>query len=160
MRWAALVLPVLLGCGYHFTGGAPPLPEGLRSVRVPVFANRTPEISAEVTFTQAMRAQLERAQVLGGEASDAVLEGTLIRFGTSPIDDRGTLVSYRLTGVLQLRLLSQGRVVSAATVSGTENYLTGASDDVLLSEANRQEALHRLATELAEEGYQRIASGE
>lgn len=159
MRWLLLVL--LVGCGYRFTGGAPPLPEGVRSVRVPVFGNRTSDVGAEATFTEAMRVQMERAQVLGGAASDAVLEGELISLGTSAIySPTYKLVSYRLTGVVRLRLTRNGQVLSAADVSGFEDYLTGPSDDVLLSEANRQEALHRLATSLAQEGYQRIASGE
>lgn len=160
MRWAPLVL--LLGCGYHFTGGAPPLPQGIRAVRVPVFKNRTSDLSAEVAFTEAMRTQLERAQVLGGAASDAVLEGEVLSLSSSPTTytTSGTLVSYRLTGRVRLRLTRNGQLVSAADLSAFEDYLTGPSDDVLLSEGNRQEALHRLATSLAQEGYQRIASGE
>jgi len=160
MRWRPLVLvSLLLGCGYHFTGGAAALPEGIRSVRVPMFKNRTADVSVETTFTEAMRVQLERAQVLGGAASEAVLEGELVALSTSQTPAaNNALASYRLSGRLRLRLTRNGQVVSATEVSGFEDYLTGAADDPLLSEANREEALHRLATSLAHEGYERIAS--
>jgi hypothetical protein len=162
MRWTPLVLvSLLLGCGYHFTGGAAALPDGIRAVRVPVFKNRTADVSVETTFTEAMRVQLERAQVLGGPASDAVLEGEVVALSTSQTPAaNNALASYRLSGLVRLRLTRNGQVVSAADVSGFEDYLTGASDDPLLSEANREEALHRLATSLAREGYERIASPE
>lgn len=158
VRWALLLL--LVGCGYRFTGGTPPLPDGIRSVRAPIFRNRTADASIQTTFTEAMRAQLDRAQVLGGDGAEAVLDGEVVSLVSAPIfSPQGQLVSYRLTGVLRLRLLRDGKVISAADVSGFEDYLTGASDDVLLSEANRREAISRLASTLAQDGYQRIASG-
>lgn len=161
MRWTLLVPVVLLGCGYHLTGGPAPLPEGIRAVRVPLFKNRTADIAVETTFTEAMRVQLERAQVLGGASSDAVLEGEVVALSTSQTPAaNNALASYRLSGLLRLRLSRKGQVVSAADVSGFEDYLTGAADDPLLSEANREEALHRLAVALAQEGYARIASAE
>jgi hypothetical protein len=160
VRWLWLVL--LIGCGYRFTAGTPPLPDGIRSVQVPVFANRTAEIAVETAFTEAMRAQLDRAQALGGAGADATLQGEVRSITSSPIfDENNRLYSYRLSGTLRLRLLrASGQVVSAVDVSGSEDYLSGAKDDVLLSEANRREALSRLAQTLAEDGYRRIAAAD
>src|SRR4051794_25467322 len=45
---AAALLPVLLSCGYRFTAAGAPLPEGIREVQVPVFANHTAEPRLEL----------------------------------------------------------------------------------------------------------------
>jgi hypothetical protein len=158
-----LPIALLLGaCGYRFTAPGGDLPEGVRAVRAPVFDNRTAEPAAEILFTQAFRDQLTRAGKLGGDASEATVEGSLNAVYAAPIlasvDPSGVakLPTYRLTAVVQLKLLKEGRVLSQAVLSGSEDYLSGA--DLLLTEANRQSALRRLAESMMREGYERLAS--
>jgi hypothetical protein len=148
---------LLLSCGYRFTtvGGA--LPEGVRTVRAPVFDNRTSEPAAEALFTTAFREQLVRAGKLGDDDAEAVVEGALETVGSSPIlASPGKLPTWRLSATVALKLTRGGRVLAEARVTGAEDYLAGA--DLLLTEANRQAALGRLAETTMREGYERLAS--
>lgn len=153
-----IVLAVLLcGCGYRFIAPGGSLPEGITALRAPVLDNRTGEPGAEVFFTQALREQLTRAGTLGGDAAEAAVEGAIEAVsGTPVLAGRGKLPTYRLSASATLRLVKNGRVLSEAAVSGTEDYLSGA--DLLLTEGNRAAALRRLAEQLMREGYERLAS--
>jgi outer membrane lipopolysaccharide assembly protein LptE/RlpB len=162
-----LRLPLLLGllltaCGYRFAAPGGALPEGIRSVAAPVFDNHTAEPAAEVLFTQAFREQLGRAGVLGGDAAEANVQGSLDAVSDAAIlasislDGVARLPTYRINAVAKLKLLKEGRVVALAVVTGSEDYLSGA--DLLLTEANRQAALRRLAETMMREGYERLAS--
>ena len=163
------------GCGYRFAPLGGELPEGVRTVCVPVFRNDTAEPGLEALFTRKLRQELVRSGVLGNHgACEASVEGVIRGVGsaptilTEPLYEGNTrvaepqLASYRASVTVGLRLVREGRVLSAAVVSGTEDFLpgtAGVSGDVLESEANRQAALQRLAETLMREGYERLASG-
>ena len=158
-----LFLLVVCACGYRFTAPGGALPEGVRAVRAPMFANNTGEPTAEILFTEAFREQLTRAGTLGGDNSLALVEGTLESIAGGAIlsgIDRTTgltkLPTYRLSATVSLRLQKDGRVLATTTVNGIEDYVSGA--DLLLTEANRSAALRRLAEQLMREGYERLAS--
>ncbi len=155
-RPLALFFVLLATCGYHFTRPGGVLPEGVEKVHAPVFLNKTPEPGAEALFTQSLREQLLRAGTLADEgAAQAELRGTLEAVSGAPLlVEPGKLATYRLNATVTLKLMKGDRVVTQAVVSGSEDYLSGA--DVLLTESNRQAALHRLADTLMREGYERI----
>lgn len=164
-RGSTVVLAVWLGlsgCGYRFTAGGAPLPQGVRHVFVPLFGNHTPEPNVEVTFTQVMREQLLRAGTDGDGGSEARLEGDV----RSLVSATGMTLNnvanappvYRVNGSLQLRLLKGTALVAATTVNGSEDYLS-AGGDILATEANRKAAIRRLAETLVKDGYGRLASG-
>ena len=149
-------LLAVLGCGYRFTSRAAGLPEGVRSVCAPVFRNDTPEPALEVLFTRAFRQELLRAGVLGSGTCEASVEGVVVSVSSYP-----TLINYRASATVVVRLVKDGRVLSETTVSGNEDFLTGPPGvpvDVLEAEANRQAALQRLGEALMREAYDRLAS--
>jgi hypothetical protein len=155
-RTLALIL-LSCACGYRFAAPGGALPEGVRSVQAPVFDNRTAEPAAEVLFTQALREQLARAGVLGADASEATVLGSLEAVSGAPVfATPGKLPTYRLNAAVKLRLLKGERVLVETDVNGAEDYLSGA--DLLLTEANRAAALRRLAETMMREGYERLAS--
>ena len=162
MTGAVALVLAFCACGYRFAAPGGALPEGVRSVQAPVFDNRTGEPAAEILFTQAFRDQLTRAGNLGGEAAEATVEGSLDGVAAGPIlasvstEGIAKLPTYRLTASVHLKLVKAGRVLSEAVVGGSEDYLSGA--DLLLTEANRQAALRRLAETMMREGYERLAS--
>ncbi|MHB8878799.1 MAG: LPS assembly lipoprotein LptE [Myxococcaceae bacterium] len=160
LAFAMALLVAVFGCGYRFTAGGAPLPEGTREVFAPVFVNRTSEPSVESTFTQSFREQLVRAGVLGGADSEARVEGEVLAIGGAAnlLAPGGTgLASYRLSAVVRLRLTRGERVLADTQVSGSEDYPGGA--DPLQSEANRQAAVKRLAEQMMREGYSRLSTG-
>ncbi len=145
-----------LGCGYRFAPGGSGLPEGVRSVCAPVFRNDTPEPGLEVLFTRAFRQELLRAGVLGSGTCEASIEGVVVSVSSYP-----TLINYRASATVVVRLVKDGRVLSETMVSGNEDFLTGQPGvpvDVLEAEANRQAALQRLGEALMREAYDRLAS--
>lgn len=164
-----------VGCGYRFTPRGAGLPEGVRSVCAPVFRNDTAEPGLELLFTRNFRQELLRAGVLGGAgACEATVEGVVVAVGSGPTSvaepifqgsARTTapqVASYHATATVLLRLRREGQVVSEATVTGSEDFLPGTtnqSGEVLQVEANRQSALYRLSETLMREGYDRLASG-
>lgn len=169
MRAAAVLSLVLLtGCGYRFTAGGAPLPEGVRAVHVPVFTNRTSESGVEAVFTELLRQRCIRAGVLGDEASDARIEGEVRSVYGSPTILTSTapvrLASYRIYGSAFLRLSKNGRVLREIEVSAQEDYLpdrdaAGIEGDVLRTETNRNAAVRRLAETLMRDGYERLTTG-
>jgi hypothetical protein len=158
---AALCLAASSGCGYRFTAGGAPLPEGIRSACAPVYRNRTAEPGLEALFSESMREWLARSGVSAG-GCEATLEGEIVSLAGAQtlLTPEGTLASYRVSAVVRLKLVKGGRVVAQAEVGGSEDYLPARpSGDVLVTEANRQAALRRLSDALARDGYERLASG-
>lgn len=152
---ALLLVP---GCGYRFVAAAGELPEGIRQVQAPVFKNETSESGAEAVFTQAFREQLMRAGALATGEGDAQAEGIVLAVSGAPLMvSPGHFPSYRLTATAQVTLTRGAKTVRQTRVTRSEDYLSGA--DLLFTEANRQNALRRLAENLMREAYERLAGG-
>jgi hypothetical protein len=93
------------GCGYSFRGT---LPDHLRTVAVPVFANRTAEPGVEGVLTRAVVdafATTGRLRVVRPEEADAVLEGEITGYQLQSIafDPAANVRQYRLWVTLNLR---------------------------------------------------------
>src|ERR1043165_4538234 len=88
MRFAAILLLVLSGCGYHVSGHADLLPKNIKTIAVPAFGNVTTRhkladrISAEVTREFIQRTRY--AVVADPAKADAVLPGPVTNFVSYP----------------------------------------------------------------------------
>lgn len=161
-----ILLLSLTGCGYRFTAGGAPLPEGIREVHVPIFTNRTSESGVETVFTEALRERCTRSGVLGPATSEAQIEGEVRSVSGAPTilaykADRSTeLASYRIYATAYLRVVKNGRVLAETEINGQEDYLPDRIDgDVLRTETNRTTAIRRLAETLMRDGYERLTTG-
>lgn len=155
MRRLALTF-LLACCGYRFV--VPNAPAGLSSLSVPVFHNATTEPQVDALCTQALREHYQRAGVLGGDAAEATVEGVVTQVSSGAFlaaPERGAFPTYRLSAAVQLVLKKGGVVLRDVTVTGVEDYPSGA--DVLLTEANRATALRRLCDALMRDGAERLA---
>jgi len=78
-----------VSCGYTLVGRGAFLPEYIRTVAIPTFANETPRFEVEIRLTDAVsREFVSRGNfrlVADPTEADAVLEGTIIRFSTRPV---------------------------------------------------------------------------
>jgi hypothetical protein len=164
MRPAPALLVCLLGCGYHFTAGGPTMASGSRPIFVAMVVNKTSEAGLEVVFTEALREQLGRTGVLGGENSPAHLEGEILAVSAAPIvlssssaPRPSQALSYRVSVVLRVKLFRGPELLTQTDVSGQEDYLQGQRPDILSVESNRVAALKRLATDLSRDAYVRLA---
>lgn len=87
---ASLTLLCLGGCGYHTVGAATHLPPGVKTLSVPVFANKTVVNGTDVALTEAVIREFAartRFQVTPREDpdADAVLHGTLVKESVRPL---------------------------------------------------------------------------
>lgn len=119
----SLAAPLLLvavlgpwGCGYTVGGRA--LPEDIRTITIPVFANRTAEPAVEGLITSAVAEAFStdgRLRVVGRDEADAVLEGDVVGYRVDSVafDSRTQVQRYRVVVRLNLRLrdLRRGRVL-------------------------------------------------
>jgi hypothetical protein len=105
--WGLLALAVVsVGCGYTLRGT---LPDHVRTVAVPMFANRTAEPGVEGVLTRAVVdafATNGRLQVVRAEDADVVLEGEITGYQLQSIafDPAANVRQYRLWVTLNLRL--------------------------------------------------------
>jgi outer membrane lipopolysaccharide assembly protein LptE/RlpB len=86
----AFALLLLTGCGYHSLGAATHLPPGVKTLAVPLFANRTESYHTETAMTQAVirefatRTRMRVTPDANAEA-DAVLRGTILQEEVAPL---------------------------------------------------------------------------
>ncbi len=147
----ALVLATLGGCGYSLRGT---LPEHVKTVAVPVFANKTSEPAVENFLTQAVVQAFStngRLRVVKPEEADAILEGEVVGYEIQAVafDPRASIRQYRLVVTMNLRfrdvrrktlLFEQARFqekadfrvigVVSQTISREESALQAAAVDI------------------------------
>lgn len=118
MRRRALALALLAvavaGCGYSLRGA---LPDRIRTVAVPVFANRTGEPAVENLLTRAVVEAFStngRLRVVAPDRADAILDGEVTGYELQSLayDARANIRRYRLVVTMNLRLRDvRGRAV-------------------------------------------------
>jgi len=100
------------GCGYHTLGAATHLPPDMRTLAVPVFAQRTEAYHTETVMTQAVirefatRTRLRVTPDASGDP-DAVLHGTILKEVSQPLTYNSTTQqssSYLITMVVSVTL--------------------------------------------------------
>lgn len=104
--WVLVVAAAIVigGCGYSLRGN---LPAHIRTVAVPVFANRTQEPAVENFLTRAVLDAFVtsgRLRVVRPEEADAILRGEVVgyRLDSLSYDPRANVREYRLTVTLNL----------------------------------------------------------
>jgi outer membrane lipopolysaccharide assembly protein LptE/RlpB len=78
------------GCGYHTLGAATHLPQGVKTLSVPVFATQTEAYRTETVMTQAVIRELTTRTRLrvtpdADRDADAVLHGTILKETVAPL---------------------------------------------------------------------------
>ncbi len=102
-----IIILCLQGCGYQFGYGLRSLPEGVKSVHIPIFENETYQTGAEVQFTNALIAEIHDskiARITNQKAAEAMLKGRVIRidFSQANIDSRRRDEASKTSGVKNL----------------------------------------------------------
>ncbi len=153
------------GCGYTFQGARQALPGGATTIAVPVLANPTLEPELASILTSSIRDQFARTRavrLVRTEEAEAILRGQVVAFsaGTVAFDPAGLALEYRATLTLALTLTdpSGARIFWAdPALSGTDTYR--ASSDPLVTEANRREAVRRIAADVGRSIRDRVLAG-
>ncbi len=147
----SLALALLGGCGYSLRGN---LPGHIRTVAIPVFANKTQQPGAETLLTAAVVDAFVtsgRLRVVRPEEADSILQGEIVGYQLNSLsfDPGANVREYRLTVTLNLEFRDvknnavlwrqdglqekgdfrvQGQV--AATITSEETALRGAAVDI------------------------------
>lgn len=119
---AALLLAVLCalpGCGYSLAGRGSFLPEYIKVIGVPVFANRTTLFNLETQMTEKVRAELigrgKYRIVPETENVDAVLTGEITGVSVAPLSFTGQQLASRyaitMSARVDLRDLRENKVL-------------------------------------------------
>jgi outer membrane lipopolysaccharide assembly protein LptE/RlpB len=151
-----LALGLISGCGYGFRGTVNNLPPDIQGVHIPIFKNATTEAGAETIFANALVYEFNRSgslQVVPAERAQAVLLGAIksaaietVAFAsqTQAFDRKITItldVSFRRAD--NQKILWQNQALSRY-----ENYKV--SNDPNLTDRNKEEAIRKIAQDLAE----------
>lgn len=156
---SGLLLTAVLanGCGYALVGRATNLPPDVEDIYVAPFENATPRQQVEQFVTEAIAEELVRRPRYGvvssADEADAVLEGTVNRFGLTPIafDQDGRATEYEISVTARVVL---ERVGSDEVLWANERYVFRENYQVDTGEAgflDREDvALREVAERFAE----------
>jgi outer membrane lipopolysaccharide assembly protein LptE/RlpB len=140
------------GCGYSATVGASRMPPGAERISVPSFANRTADAEAGALVASAMREELARRGVAGGDGAQARVEGTVSRSSAAPLTTQGG--TWRLVLEVQAKLLVGGSEAASVSVRREVDYL--GEVDAIATEGRRRLALRQAASDAAREIVERL----
>ena len=82
------LIAVAPGCGYHFSGTGGIVPEGTKTISIPVFFNATNEPYVDVDVTQAVVEEFltdGRLKVVSLEDADLELRGKIVKYEAIPV---------------------------------------------------------------------------
>lgn len=84
------LIALAAGCGYHAVGSGTHIPEGVHTMAVPIFENRTQAPRIELRMTQAVVRELSARTKLQIDAeanpsADATLKGTILTETVNPL---------------------------------------------------------------------------
>ncbi len=151
---------VVTACGYRFAGSGQ-LPQGIETLNINVFENRTSETGFESRIANDLIYQFTRfgsMKIADKTTADAFLTGTIksIKSVTIAHESSTTSTERRLQAIIALKLTAaEGTLLwSDNAISAYETYEV--SDDKAQTERNKKSALAILSSRVAERIYYRL----
>jgi hypothetical protein len=173
VNFLASLLIIISACGYGFTSLKNPWEkQGIKTVYVPMFKNKTIEGGAEVPFTDSLRFYIESRSgklklvnsggdaYIDGEVTSVTLTPGSIQFGTAATEAAGGLpnerllaATYTVTIKVNLKMIreSDSKVLWTNSFSQAISMASGtytderSSSDVFIKETNKRQAIKDLA---------------
>jgi outer membrane lipopolysaccharide assembly protein LptE/RlpB len=154
-----ILFSATLGCGYHIMGKGGEFPQGITSVAIIPLENKTKEPNLTSIFTSALRREFifrRDVEVVPEEKAEASLQGSInsVSIVSTAYDSQGRATEYDITITLDSRLVRRGNkeiLWRGDKITGTWHYK--ASLDVIVNEGNKNTAIQKIATDLAEKIY-------
>lgn len=154
---ACIIILVLTGCGYHFSGGGQ-LPDNVTRVCVQVFENKTSETGLENALANDIIyyfTRFENISLVDKEIAQASLTGVIMSTSTSSVAHKTSDVTTdrRIRIVVDVKLTaSNGDVLwKSGPTSGDETYQVAPTNTQ--TEENKKIALAKISRRLAERFY-------
>lgn len=160
-RWLGILLVLATAaCGYRFAGGGT-LPEGITSVHVEMFGNRTGESGLEQLFTNDLIYEFTRnagVDVVQKGSADATINGTILSLRVDTASranlQQSTERAITVVGSVELTDSSGGLVKAVNGLSISETYLV--TGDTIQTDRNKDDTLKLISKRFAERVYQRL----
>jgi hypothetical protein len=152
-------------CGYRLLPDGGAIDQSIQRVFVDVFANKTSEANVENTFRTAFINQViqgRRFKLAGSpEEADAILRGSIETLTAAALSLQATSLAAedRISVVLSLTFEAQNpqkTLWTNSSFSGTQDYLMG--NNLSVAQANKRNALIKLANDTAERAYRLMMS--
>ncbi|HPM76438.1 MAG TPA: LptE family protein [bacterium] len=161
---ALFCVALTAGCGYHLAQRGDKLPEGIKTIAVPVMRNDTTEAGLEAIVSDELRrrfAESEWVELAPVEEADATLVGVIAKFKASPISFSTSdyAVEYRISMRLSVRLVTREGITLWEDHNLVKMREYRQVTDIFDSEANKQEAIRWLAREISADIHDRIFDG-
>ena len=159
--WPVIIIALSFSaCGYRFAGSGN-LPEGIQTIAIDIFKNRTTETGLENTITNDLIYEFTRkgrSVQKNSKKADAVLTGVIVseRITTISRQAQQSPLARRVEITVNLKLTgSDGGVKwSASNVSAFEDYDVAADRQV--TDINKRKAIENLSKKLSEKVYSRL----
>ena len=159
--WPVIIIALFFSaCGYRFSGSGN-LPEGIQTIAIDIFKNRTTETGLENTITNDLIYEFTRkgrSVQKNSKKADAVLTGVIVseRITTISRQAQQSPLARRVEITVNLKLTgSDGGVKwSASNVSAFEDYDVAADRQV--TDINKRKAIENLSKKLSEKVYSRL----
>jgi outer membrane lipopolysaccharide assembly protein LptE/RlpB len=159
--WPVIIVALFFSaCGYRFAGSGN-LPEGIQTIAIDIFENRTTETGLENTITNDLIYEFTRkgrSVQKNRKKADAILTGVIEseRISTISRQSQQSALARRVEITVSLKLTgSDGRVKwSASNVSASEDY--DVATDRQVTDINKRKAIENLSKKLAERVYNRL----
>jgi len=155
----------IAGCGYHFIGQESEVLSGIHSIAIPYFSNKSYEAGLERYLTEALVDEFVKSRMVPivdeGDA-DALIRGQIENFREFEISyDRDDMaLEYRAQVVLDITLEKKdtGEVLwRNKEFLHFEDYRV--SPEIAVTEANKEQAIKKIAVEMAERIHDSIIEG-
>lgn len=161
---AVLLLTLVVGCGYQVPGREASLPEGVESIYLPLFANRTTKPGLENHLTDSIYEVLARipsVRLVSDRASaDTLVNGTIRSYGTSAIgydaNDRIREYSSKMTVEIELRRVEDGKLLWQDRFVRQEPFQVNA--DKMVQNDQEDTAIREIDRRLADDFQFRLMS--
>jgi hypothetical protein len=171
----AVLLCMVQGCGYHFSGQGPGPKPGLQRIAIPVFDNNTAEPELGSLFAGALRREfMQRGSmnVTPADDAEAVFQGVITSLHTISVAHRDIVEASGIRLTLESRLHVTMNIRCVDTQSGTvlwqdpnftyfkvfRQVTDPNRPDAMVAFENRREALEFLAREMAIRIHDRFLS--
>ena len=153
------------GCGYHFIGQKSEILSGIHSIAIPYFANKSYEAGLERILTEALVDEFVKNRMIAitnESEADAVIRGKIENFRETVIsyDKNDNAMEYRAFLELDVTLEKRDTGEGLWRTKGLfhfEDYMV--SSEIAATEANKQQALIKIAVEMAEKIHDSIIEG-
>jgi hypothetical protein len=162
----SLLLSSVSGCaGYRFASQYNHLPPEIQSVSIPFFKNDTFESNIEAFFTNALISEFikNRQFTVLPQGGDATLYGVVkdYRAGTISYSREDRAMEYRAYVILELTLKRNdtGEVLWRNPNFVHDEEYRVVTDDIAFTDASKQNALQKIAAEVAVQIYEELVLG-